>query len=394
MLHAAELEGGHEEEVELAPGIRDARVALEPFEGRGVQVEDRAPVPLEPSRVRLAVEHPQRAPAAIRRLDRQFARGECEQVRRQRLRLGEAQAEARGIRRTVRLGCVGQGAPRARQVEGEGEAGLQIRLIETGERLMRPGRHEQRVEEISLPVQRHVSRGELDRDVVHTHHERVGGQDDVTVDQRWRYRASTNGQAADRCGSRKVERKGARGICEGEVDIRAAPHGQLLLVRDLEREAVADVRDPSGPICCERRRNPGLGIVRRRAEAFCHHDHCHQAYEQDGSHAAFSPEKCVGRQPDEVQSCTPHDVDPRPLWHRPCSFAVRRTKEMNRDELEGKAESLKGKVKQAAGDLTDNERLHDEGVADEVSGDTKDTLGRARRKVGEAIEDVGENIKR
>ena len=66
---------------------------------------------------------------------------------------------------------------------------------------------------------------------------------------------------------------------------------------------------------------------------------------------------------------------------------------MNKDEMEGKAEALKGKVKQAAGDLTDNERLHDEGVADEISGDAKHTLGRARRKVGEAVEDIGENIK-
>jgi uncharacterized protein YjbJ (UPF0337 family) len=67
---------------------------------------------------------------------------------------------------------------------------------------------------------------------------------------------------------------------------------------------------------------------------------------------------------------------------------------MNRDELDGKAEALKGKMKQAAGDLTDNERLHDEGVADEMSGDTKDAVGRARRKVGEAIEDIGENLKK
>ena len=67
---------------------------------------------------------------------------------------------------------------------------------------------------------------------------------------------------------------------------------------------------------------------------------------------------------------------------------------MNRDEIEGRSESLKGKLKQAAGDLTDNERLHDEGVADEAAGDTQETLGRARRKVGEAIEDLGENIKR
>ncbi len=67
---------------------------------------------------------------------------------------------------------------------------------------------------------------------------------------------------------------------------------------------------------------------------------------------------------------------------------------MNRDELEGKAEALKGKVKQAAGDLGDDPNLHDEGVADEVAGKTQDTLGRARRKVGEAIEDVGDMIKK
>lgn len=67
---------------------------------------------------------------------------------------------------------------------------------------------------------------------------------------------------------------------------------------------------------------------------------------------------------------------------------------MNRDELEGKAEQLKGKIKQGVGDLTDNERLHDEGVADEAAGDVQDTLGRARRKVGEAVNDLGDKIKR
>ncbi len=66
---------------------------------------------------------------------------------------------------------------------------------------------------------------------------------------------------------------------------------------------------------------------------------------------------------------------------------------MNRDELEGKAEALKGKVKQAAGDLTDNEQLKNEGVADEAAGDTQDAIGRARRKTGEFIEDIGEKIK-
>lgn len=67
---------------------------------------------------------------------------------------------------------------------------------------------------------------------------------------------------------------------------------------------------------------------------------------------------------------------------------------MNRDELEGKTEKAKGKMKQAVGDLTDNDRLHDEGVADEAAGNVQEGFGRARRKVGETIEDIGEDIKR
>jgi uncharacterized protein YjbJ (UPF0337 family) len=67
---------------------------------------------------------------------------------------------------------------------------------------------------------------------------------------------------------------------------------------------------------------------------------------------------------------------------------------MNRDELEGKKDQLKGKVKQAAGDLTDDDQLHDEGVADEAAGDVQEGFGRARRKVGKAIEDLGDSIKR
>ena len=67
---------------------------------------------------------------------------------------------------------------------------------------------------------------------------------------------------------------------------------------------------------------------------------------------------------------------------------------MNRDELEGKKDQLKGKVKQAAGDLADDEQLHDEGVADEAAGNVQEGFGRGRRKIGEAIEDLGNSIKR
>jgi uncharacterized protein YjbJ (UPF0337 family) len=67
---------------------------------------------------------------------------------------------------------------------------------------------------------------------------------------------------------------------------------------------------------------------------------------------------------------------------------------MNRDEAKGRKDQVKGKVKQAVGDLTDNERLHDEGVADEAAGNVQEGFGRARRKVGEVIEDIGEDLKR
>ena len=67
---------------------------------------------------------------------------------------------------------------------------------------------------------------------------------------------------------------------------------------------------------------------------------------------------------------------------------------MIRDELDGKTQALKGKIKRAAGDLTNNPRLHDEGVADEVAGKTRDAVGRVKRKVGKAVERVGTAIKR
>jgi len=67
---------------------------------------------------------------------------------------------------------------------------------------------------------------------------------------------------------------------------------------------------------------------------------------------------------------------------------------MNKDELDGKARAIKGKIKQGIGDITDNERLRSEGVADEAAGDVQDTLGRGRRKIGEAIENVGEKLKK
>jgi CheY-like chemotaxis protein/uncharacterized protein YjbJ (UPF0337 family) len=73
---------------------------------------------------------------------------------------------------------------------------------------------------------------------------------------------------------------------------------------------------------------------------------------------------------------------------------LRRGASMNRDELEGKSEALKGKIKHAAGAFTRDPDLHDEGVIDEVAGKTQAAVGRSKRKVGEAIEHVGNFVKK
>ena len=66
----------------------------------------------------------------------------------------------------------------------------------------------------------------------------------------------------------------------------------------------------------------------------------------------------------------------------------------NNDELKGKFDQLKGKVKQGVGNTTGDADLHDEGVADRASGEVQEGFGTARRKVGEAIDDIGDAIKR
>ena len=67
---------------------------------------------------------------------------------------------------------------------------------------------------------------------------------------------------------------------------------------------------------------------------------------------------------------------------------------MNKDELKGKGKEIKGDIKQRIGKATGDQRLHDEGVADELEGNVQNKFGEGRRKVGEAVKDLGDKIKR
>ena len=66
----------------------------------------------------------------------------------------------------------------------------------------------------------------------------------------------------------------------------------------------------------------------------------------------------------------------------------------NRDEVDGKLDQAKGKVKETVGRAINDDELEAEGRADHAGGKVEEGFGKARRKVGEAIEDVGDAISR
>jgi uncharacterized protein YjbJ (UPF0337 family) len=66
----------------------------------------------------------------------------------------------------------------------------------------------------------------------------------------------------------------------------------------------------------------------------------------------------------------------------------------NKNERAGNVDQAKGKVKQAVGDLTGNDKLKAEGKVDETVGKAKTAVGGAQKKVGAAIESLGKAAKR
>jgi uncharacterized protein YjbJ (UPF0337 family) len=66
---------------------------------------------------------------------------------------------------------------------------------------------------------------------------------------------------------------------------------------------------------------------------------------------------------------------------------------MNRDEIKGKAEKAKGYVKDKAGELLDDPELEAEGEAERVTGAVRETVGRAKRKAKDGIEEIATQAK-
>jgi uncharacterized protein YjbJ (UPF0337 family) len=64
----------------------------------------------------------------------------------------------------------------------------------------------------------------------------------------------------------------------------------------------------------------------------------------------------------------------------------------NQDEVEGKVENVKGKVKEGVGNLTGNRDLEAEGEADQAAGKTQETWGKFKHGVGDAVDAVGDAV--
>jgi uncharacterized protein YjbJ (UPF0337 family) len=64
----------------------------------------------------------------------------------------------------------------------------------------------------------------------------------------------------------------------------------------------------------------------------------------------------------------------------------------NENEVRGKIDQAKGIVKEHVGRATGDAILESEGADQRVGGEIESGLGKARRKVGDAISDIGKKL--
>jgi uncharacterized protein YjbJ (UPF0337 family) len=65
----------------------------------------------------------------------------------------------------------------------------------------------------------------------------------------------------------------------------------------------------------------------------------------------------------------------------------------NKNERDGQVDQVTGRVKQAVGDLTNNDNLKTEGEVDETVGKAKTAVGHVQKAVGASIENARTPVK-
>ena len=62
--------------------------------------------------------------------------------------------------------------------------------------------------------------------------------------------------------------------------------------------------------------------------------------------------------------------------------------------MDNNLDQAKGKIKQAAGDLTGDKDLKREGKTDEKAGQAKEGLEKAKDKLGDAVDNIKDRLKK
>ena len=65
---------------------------------------------------------------------------------------------------------------------------------------------------------------------------------------------------------------------------------------------------------------------------------------------------------------------------------------MNNDQVAGRVEDVKGKIKEGVGNAVGNDRLKSEGQVDQVAGKTQSTVGDAKEKVKDAVKSGADKL--
>lgn len=66
----------------------------------------------------------------------------------------------------------------------------------------------------------------------------------------------------------------------------------------------------------------------------------------------------------------------------------------NNAEIKGKINKAKGTVEESIGHAVGNRRMESDGAADRREGSVQETLGKATRKVGDAVKDLGDTLRK
>jgi len=66
----------------------------------------------------------------------------------------------------------------------------------------------------------------------------------------------------------------------------------------------------------------------------------------------------------------------------------------NKAEIRGKINNAKGTVKENIGHAAGDRSMENDGAADRREASVQETLGKARRKVGDAVKDLGNTMRK